>query len=197
MAVPAEQTDALQGWLSLAETIEKAIDGLAESDLDLRSGVEGWSIRETVHHLVEANLIASNILIAALANSGCVYDWSWVNPDKSWMHRLGYNEAPTGPALQTLRTLSEHIGDYRKSFGWAAAEGAAPRCSRCQAAHRDSQRSPGGADRARRRPSSHCGGDADGPRALRREPSAECLEFKLQLASFVDGNRRSYESNAA
>jgi len=109
MAVAAEETDALQGWLSLAETIEKAIDGLAESDLDLRSGVEGWSIRETVHHLVEANLIASNILIAALANSGCVYDWSWVNPDKSWMHRLGYDEAPRGPALQTLRKLSEHL----------------------------------------------------------------------------------------
>ena len=109
MAVPAEQTDALQGWLELAETIGKAIDGLAESDLDLRGGVEGWSIRETVHHLVEANLIASNIMIAALAKSGCVYDWSWVNPNKSWMLRLGYNTAPIGPALQTLRTLSEHI----------------------------------------------------------------------------------------
>ncbi|SRR6266496_3823163 len=109
MAVPAEQTDALQGWLSLAGMIEKAIDGLAESDLDLRGGAEGWSIRETVHHLVEANLIASNILIAALAKSGCIYDWSWVNPDISWMNRLGYDTASVRPALQTLRALSEHI----------------------------------------------------------------------------------------
>jgi len=109
VAVPAEQGDVLKGWLSLAETIEKAIDGVAESDLDLRGGVEGWSIRETVHHLVEANLIGSNILIAALANSGCVYDWSWVNPDISWMNRLGYDKAPVAPALQTLRTLSEHL----------------------------------------------------------------------------------------
>jgi hypothetical protein len=109
MTVPAEQTDALRGWLSLPETIEKAIDGLAESDLDLRGGVDGWSIRETVHHLVEANLIASNILIAALANSGCVYDWSWVNPDKSWMLRLGYDRAPVRPGLTTLSALSEHI----------------------------------------------------------------------------------------
>src|SRR3989442_15352320 len=109
MAVSAEQTDPLHRWLCLAGTIEKAIDGLAESDLDLRGGVEGWSIRETVHHLVEANLIASNIMIAALAKSGCVYDWSWVNPNRSWMNRLGYNTAAVGPALQTLRTLTEHI----------------------------------------------------------------------------------------
>ena len=109
MADPAAPSDALVAWLGIVEGIEKALEGLAEGDLDLRGGADGWSIRETVHHLVEANLVASNIVIAALARSGCVYDWSWVTPDASWMRRVGYDSAPVGPALQTLRALTEHV----------------------------------------------------------------------------------------
>jgi hypothetical protein len=111
MGGAAEATDAVRGWLSLPGNIEKALEGLAEKDLDLRGGAEGWSIRETVHHIVEANLVASNILIAGLAKSGTVYDWSWVTPDASWMERVGYNRAPLRPALQALRALSEHLAE--------------------------------------------------------------------------------------
>jgi len=67
------------------------------------------SIRQTVHHLVEANLVASNMIIAALANSGSTYDWTWVNPGGSWMSRLGYSRAPIGPALSTLESLTRHF----------------------------------------------------------------------------------------
>jgi hypothetical protein len=67
------------------------------------------SIRETVHHLVEANLVASNIVIAALAKSGSTYDWTWVNPGGPWISRLGYSRAPIGPALSTLESLTRHF----------------------------------------------------------------------------------------
>jgi hypothetical protein len=109
MADRAEAAEALRAWLAIPESIERAIDGLREDDLDLRGGADGWSIRETVHHLVEANLVASNIMIAALARSGCTYDWSWVNPDAAWMRRVGYDSAPIRPALATLHALCEHI----------------------------------------------------------------------------------------
>ena len=104
-----EETDALRAWRSLARDIEKALDGLAEKDLDLRGGSEGWSIRETVHHLVESDLVMATAMIAALARSGCVYDWSWVTPDLSWMQRVGYSAAPVRPALEALKALSEHV----------------------------------------------------------------------------------------
>ncbi len=109
MSALAESTDPLQVLVSLAGRIEKALQNFTEDDLDLRGGAEGWSIRETVHHLVESNLIASNIIIASLAKSGCVYDWSWVTPSVSWMQHLGYNKAPIRPALQALKAISEHM----------------------------------------------------------------------------------------
>ena len=77
----SESAETLDGWLRVPDGIEKAIEGLTEDALDLSGGSNGWSIRENVHHLVEANLVASNIVVAvvaALAQSGCTYDWSWM-----------------------------------------------------------------------------------------------------------------------
>ena len=103
--------DPLREWSRIADRIRRSLRGLSERDLELKAGSDGWSIRETVHHLVEANLIASNMIIAALACDGLDYDWTWVNPDKSWMRRVGYNTASVEPALKTLRFLSRHISE--------------------------------------------------------------------------------------
>jgi hypothetical protein len=130
--LPAEQSRA---WLALPARIEHALRGLTEKELDLRGGPEGWSIRETVHHLVEANLVASNIVVAGLARDGCVYDWSWINPNAAWMRRVGYSKAPVGPALDALRALGPHLaglvrstpGASRRSVRLLDEKGARPR----------------------------------------------------------------------
>lgn len=106
-----QHMDALAAWRATPGSIEKAIEGLAESDLDLRGGSDGMSIRETVNHLAEAGLIASNIILAALARGdGMVFDWSWVYPNAAWNERMGYAEAPIEPALRALAALCEHVG---------------------------------------------------------------------------------------
>jgi uncharacterized damage-inducible protein DinB len=99
----------LARWSSISSRIREAVAGLSEADLDLRGGSEGWSIRESVHHLVEANLVVSNIVVAAVGKPGVIYDWSWVTPDASWMIRLGYDRASIEPAIQLLEALSRHI----------------------------------------------------------------------------------------
>ncbi len=117
MSAKRKQSTTVEKWTKLADVISDAIEDLKENDLDLRGGPDNWSIRETVHHLVEANLITSNIIIAALANSNRPFDWSWLNPDELWMKRLGYNKAPVEPAIETLRFLSRYIAtllDCRK-----------------------------------------------------------------------------------
>jgi hypothetical protein len=111
MHAPDQPVDALVAWRAISGSIERAIEGLAESDLDLRGGSDGMSIRETVNHLAEAGLIASNIILAALARgNGTVFDWSWVYPNAAWNERMGYASAPIAPALRALSALSEHVG---------------------------------------------------------------------------------------
>jgi hypothetical protein len=101
--------DPVVAWNRIPIQISNALQGLKEADLDLRGGGEGWSIRETVHHLVEANLVAATMIIAALATNGGNFDWTWVNPSAAWMRRVGYDAAKIGPALKALRELCLHI----------------------------------------------------------------------------------------
>jgi hypothetical protein len=111
----AKPPKALAAWASIPRDIRKGIAGLSSRDLKARGGSEGWSIREYAHHLVEANLIASNIILAALGRPGSTYDWSWVIPDRKWMRRLGYDRAPLEPALALLEALGAHVAGLARA----------------------------------------------------------------------------------
>jgi hypothetical protein len=65
--------------------------------------------RETVHHIVESNLVASNLILAALGADEPCYDWSWMVPDEKWMKRVGYAKVDVAPAITLLRALTTHI----------------------------------------------------------------------------------------
>ena len=128
------QAKALAAWASIPRDIRKATTGLSSRDLKARGGSEGWSIREYAHHLVEANLVASNIILAALGKPGCTYDWSWVIPDRQWMKRLGYDRAPLEPAIMLLEALGAHVvgiargapGSMKRSVRLLDSPGARP-----------------------------------------------------------------------
>ena len=96
-------------WMAIPDRLREVTRGLSDARLDVRAGPERMTTRETVHHLVEANLIASNIVIAALARSGSAYDWTWVYPDAVWVRKLGYDKAPIGPAISALSGLTRHF----------------------------------------------------------------------------------------
>jgi hypothetical protein len=101
--------ESVDEWSKTASRIRSAIGGLTQDELDLTGGSQGWSIRETVHHLVEANLVASNMIIAALATDGYDYDWTWVNPSKSWLLRMGYDKADVNLAIKALLGVCDYL----------------------------------------------------------------------------------------
>ena len=98
----------LSDWLQVSRALESALEGLTEDDLNLRGGPDGWSIRETVHHVVESNLVACTIVIAAVGTGGCTFDCSWLNPDRAWMERMGYRGA-VASAIEVLSPLCRYI----------------------------------------------------------------------------------------
>lgn len=109
MKNPTALEHSLAEWKRIPTRVGKSIRGLTESELDLKGGSDEWTIRENVHHLVEANLVAANMIVAALVTDGGYFDWTWVNPNKSWMRRVGYDSAGIAPAMKLLRALSQHI----------------------------------------------------------------------------------------
>src|SRR5262245_28318770 len=100
--------EPLSEWLEVSRSTEIALGSLTEDDLDLRGGPDGWSIRETVHHVVESNLVACTIAVAAAGTGGCAYDCSWLNPDRAWMERMGYRGA-VAPAVEALSALCRYV----------------------------------------------------------------------------------------
>lgn len=134
MAAESGSAQTLQAWLGIASELAAAIEDLPEAALDWRGGADGFSIRETVHHLVEANLVAATIVIAGLGKSGCSYDWSWLYPDLAWAERVGYARVPVAPAIATLQALGQHLGSvitaspdgFRREVRLLDAPGAEP-----------------------------------------------------------------------
>lgn len=81
----------LDEWTALPDMLERATS------------------RETVHHILEANLVASNMILAALGAEGHEFDWSWLIPDEAWMARLGYKDIPIEPAIELFRALTKYF----------------------------------------------------------------------------------------
>lgn len=102
--------ETLRQWRAIPRRIRRATRGLSATQLDRRGGSEAWSIREYAHHLIEANLVAATIVVAAVGSPGCRYDWSWMWPSRKWMRRLGYSKAPLEPAIRLLEGLTAHLG---------------------------------------------------------------------------------------
>jgi Lon protease-like protein len=85
------------------------IEGQGEAEIDRRADAESMTLREVVHHIVEANVVAASIITAALGSPGSVYDWSWMLPFGKWMERMRYDKKPLAPSLRLLEALNEYV----------------------------------------------------------------------------------------
>ena len=107
--VSEAEPNALDAWRSIVGLVHGLLEGRPEEALDRRRDQAPMSLRETVHHIVEANLVASSIMTAALGSPGCVYDWSWMMPFGEWLERMRYDRKPLEPALRLLEALNAYV----------------------------------------------------------------------------------------
>jgi hypothetical protein len=98
--------DALTQWRQIPGWVDAAI---ANAELDGTPDASGMTVRELVHHIAEANIVAASIIIAAAGSPGCTYDWSWMLPFGKWMDRLDYRSKPIEPALALLGALNAYV----------------------------------------------------------------------------------------
>ena len=107
MAKTTHDADALARWRGIVDRVHAALAGSPE--LDRAAGDGSMTLREHVHHIVEANVVAASIVVAALGSPGTTYDWSWMLPFGPWMERLRYDTKPIEPALRLLEALNAWV----------------------------------------------------------------------------------------
>ncbi len=90
----------LEAYCAGPEQLRAALSGLAEADFDLAPDEGGWSIRETVHHLVDGDDLWQVGLLAALGGAEA-FDlaWYWRKPQEAWAQAWQYAARPIEPAL--------------------------------------------------------------------------------------------------
>jgi hypothetical protein len=101
--------DILTAYERIPEKITAALARAPADKLEIRCAGSQMSLRETVHHIVEANIVAASMLIAALGSDRATYDWSWLWPGRDWCDRMRYDAVPLDAAITTLNGLIRHI----------------------------------------------------------------------------------------
>jgi hypothetical protein len=97
------KAELLVRYVTLPDELEAALAGLSEPDFDLTRSTEAWTIRQIVHHIVDAEDVTKIIIKAALGNSGCTFGLEWYDPSNTWAKTLDYANRPIAHALALLR----------------------------------------------------------------------------------------------
>lgn len=106
---------------TLPDDVEAAVHGLTESDFDLCRAPGAWSIREIIHHIVDAYTTTWHCVFAAVGKSGTPYYLDWYDESNSWAVTMHYAHRPVDPALALLRAFHvytngvlEHVPDVHR-----------------------------------------------------------------------------------
>jgi hypothetical protein len=89
------------------DELERALDGLEESDLEAVREPGKWTIRQLVHHIVDGDDIWQACLKAAVGNPGCVYHLDWYDQE-AWVDRLDYAGREISSALDLFRANRQY-----------------------------------------------------------------------------------------
>ena len=93
--------------------LDSALAGLSETDLDLTSSTDSWSIRQIVHHIVDGDDIWKICIKTALGNNDALFSLQWytVKSQMEWSENWAYPCRGLASSLALYRANRGHIVD--------------------------------------------------------------------------------------
>lgn len=100
----------LQAYTACADEVESALRGLSEDDLNL-GPVEGWNIRQIVHHLADGDELWKTCILLTLGNPEAEFhlDWYWDVRQDDWAECWSYYRRDIRTSLARLRANRLHV----------------------------------------------------------------------------------------
>ena len=111
-----KQEERIARFAAGSEELDAVLRGLSEVDLDLSRAEGKWTIRQIVHHIVDAEDLWETGLKAALGNSGCIFDFSWYIADNKCAEPLDYARRPVEDAVKLFKAVRRHVVEMLKNL---------------------------------------------------------------------------------
>ena len=130
-----EMTPSDEQILSLfatsAEKLQALVRDLFETDLEVLSEVDGWTIRQIIHHVADDCDVWSMCIKKAIATPGATVRFEGFPGNEAWAQALDFGQREIEPAIDLigahrryLAQLLEHFSDlWDRSMKIANAEG--------------------------------------------------------------------------
>ena len=110
----SERRTLIDRYLEGPRLVAAAVRGMSDADLDRNDG-EGWSPRKVVHHLADAEMIASTRVRRLVAE----VDVHFVSYDESLWSRTAHYERPIGTALALIAAVRTNTAEFLRSLAEA------------------------------------------------------------------------------
>jgi uncharacterized damage-inducible protein DinB len=106
-------SSALAEYRAVVDALEGCLQGIGEEGLDLSLRSDEWTIRQTVHHIVDGDDLWRVIIKAALGQPERVLSiqWYWDRTQQAWAETWAYRRRGLGAALTSLRANREHMAE--------------------------------------------------------------------------------------
>jgi hypothetical protein len=105
----SKQEKALARYAGGVNQLDEVLAGLSQSGFDLSRDQGKWTIRQIVHHIVDAEDIWKICIKAALGNPGCTVDMNWYIIDNKCAEPLDYAHRPITDGVELFRAARRHI----------------------------------------------------------------------------------------
>lgn len=104
-----KQEKGISRYMEGVNRLDEVLNGLSPSDFDLSREPGKWTIREIVHHIVDAEDIWKTCIKAALGNPGCLVDLNWYIIDNKCAGPLDYAHRSIEDGLELFRATRRHV----------------------------------------------------------------------------------------
>jgi hypothetical protein len=102
--------EILRNYAAGPELVAKAIEGLADDQLELKLTSSSWSIRQLVHHITDGDYLWKEFLLRAMGEPQKEFslDWYWCLPQDEWVKRWSYAQRDTAKSLELFQANRQH-----------------------------------------------------------------------------------------
>ena len=120
MSTTQSREEALALFLSGAERLETALEGLTEASLDLSNAPGEWTIRQMVHHVADDGDAWSMPLKKAIATPGALIRFEGFPGNDAWAEAMAFEKRGIAASLGLIKAHRQVMAELARYFidGW-------------------------------------------------------------------------------